>query len=154
MLEWQACLKIFWEVETTRPHAPMISQKHLSLCASCLCEGLPVTVSNRRVATASNSQQQQVVASTLHAIQEAFHGQEMGSMEELRNTAPIPKPVLQVSCVHKYFINRVHSDMLMCWLAIDVCSLLICAHKMLHRIERPLLMCQLSALQQSFSVLC
>ena len=28
--------------------------------------------------------------------QEAFNGQEMGSMEELRNTAPIPKPVLQV----------------------------------------------------------
>lgn len=29
-------------------------------------------------------------------FQEAFNGQEMGSMEELRNTAPIPKPVLQV----------------------------------------------------------
>ncbi len=28
--------------------------------------------------------------------QEAFNGQEMGSMEELRNTAPVPKPVLQV----------------------------------------------------------
>lgn len=28
-------------------------------------------------------------------MQEAFNGQEMGSMEELRNTAPIPKPVLQ-----------------------------------------------------------
>ncbi|KAL3157198.1 hypothetical protein ABBQ38_001437 [Trebouxia sp. C0009 RCD-2024] len=28
-------------------------------------------------------------------MQEAFNGQEMGSMEELRNTGPIPKPVLQ-----------------------------------------------------------
>ena len=31
------------------------------------------------------------------SLQEAFNGQDMRSMEELRNTAPIPKPILQVT---------------------------------------------------------
>ena len=54
----------------------------------------------------------------MHVVQEAFNGQEMGSMEELRNTAPIPKPVLQVISV-LFLKSQFH--FLMCWLFIVVC---------------------------------